>query len=254
MGTGLIPRRRLAPLRKPRSLVPAGVAPRAYGLNTRKKIGSCRLLGCRSCAPPCCWTVRLAVRSGQESIAALPGKEYLLRGRRAPQAQFGETREVQGVMAPPGAVVVPEVVVCVGQVEPDREARVVHVAFVLSANASGRRKSKTADPHQEGGYRSAENRYSRVVRPRTSISGTHRRSRHLGVLPARLPGPVTSRTGPFLMHGAKESRETRGRKSGMCHNRVGPGLGLAGCPRCCRSASSTGQDSANSSGTGSSTN
>lgn len=73
----------------------------------------------------------------EQSIPPGAGERQAIRMEGAPDAGFREVREVEGVMAPPGAVVVPEVVVGIGGIDPRDELGLVHVAFFLPTQQEG---------------------------------------------------------------------------------------------------------------------
>lgn len=80
--------------------------------------------------PP--WPIR-----GQQTVPAAPGFRQRMRGQRTADAPLGEVRQVEGEVAPPCAVVVPEVMIRVGAGDPDGDSARVHNASTFRQTHQG---------------------------------------------------------------------------------------------------------------------
>ena len=89
-------------------------------------------------------------RSPQYTVTAVPGPHQVTGSQRPPDSLLGEVRQVDCEMAPPGAIVIPEVMIAVGEVDPYRQLLLLHVhsSFRRMHQEVGNKKPLV---HQDGG-------------------------------------------------------------------------------------------------------
>jgi hypothetical protein len=84
--------------------------------------------------------------NGQQLVAAFAGVRQRLRRQGSADAPLGEVWQVKSVVAPPSAVIVPEVMVRVGAGDPDCEPGSIHNAFTFPSTHQGAEHRKTKQP------------------------------------------------------------------------------------------------------------
>jgi hypothetical protein len=142
----------------------------------------------------------------QQSIPLGTGLPGIMSLKRSAYPPLGEIRQMERVMTPPGAVIVPEMMVRIFRTDPDGQFGGLHNALSLSGSRIRDFDKKKATPHQDGFNLSGILLFGHFLT-------AHRLkillpARHRWVSRPWLAGPALL-AGPFLMLGAVKHQAYR---------------------------------------------